>query len=123
MDQQDYGKAGRGVDRRMSYGLIGNVDTGWKLRPAYDLLRLFTHTDETDEQLTILVNGAIRLMAGVLRRKIPEAPEAQAVLTDIIAEAKMANAIVQEVLEFFGQEAVARVVKESPKLHEPNKGA
>jgi hypothetical protein len=30
---------------------------------------------------------------------------------------------VQEVLEFFGQEAVARVVKESPKLHEPNKGA
>jgi hypothetical protein len=31
------------------------------------LLRLFTHTDETDEQLTILVNGAIGLMAGVLR--------------------------------------------------------
>jgi hypothetical protein len=27
----------------------------------------------------------------------------------------------QEVLEFFGQEAVARVVKESPKLHEPIK--
>ncbi len=26
---------------------------------------------------------------------------------------------VQEVLEFFGQEAVARVVRESPKLHEP----
>jgi hypothetical protein len=26
---------------------------------------------------------------------------------------------VQEVLEFFGQEAVARVVVESPKLHEP----
>jgi hypothetical protein len=31
------------------------------------LLRLFTHTDETDEQLAILANGAIRLMAGVLR--------------------------------------------------------
>jgi ferritin-like protein len=31
------------------------------------LLRLFTHTDETEEQLTILVNGAIRLMTGVLR--------------------------------------------------------
>jgi hypothetical protein len=27
---------------------------------------------------------------------------------------------VQKVLEFFGQEAVARVVRESPKLHEPN---
>src|SRR5205814_1220835 len=44
--------------------------------------------------------AGIEVMAGVLRRKIPEAPEAQAVLTDIIAEAKMANAIVQEVLEF-----------------------
>src|SRR5262249_26095077 len=28
---------------------------------------------------------------------------------------------VQDVLEFFGQEAVARVVKESPRLHEPKK--
>jgi hypothetical protein len=28
---------------------------------------------------------------------------------------------VQEVLEFFGQEAVARVVQQSPKLHEPNR--
>jgi hypothetical protein len=28
---------------------------------------------------------------------------------------------VQKVLEFFGQEAVARVVRESPKLHEPGK--
>ena len=26
---------------------------------------------------------------------------------------------VQKVLEFFGQDAVARVVRESPKLHEP----
>jgi hypothetical protein len=30
---------------------------------------------------------------------------------------------VQEVLEFFGQEAVARVVSQSPKLHEPKPGA
>jgi hypothetical protein len=29
---------------------------------------------------------------------------------------------VQKVLEFFGQEAVARVVRESPKLHEPTSG-
>jgi hypothetical protein len=29
---------------------------------------------------------------------------------------------VQQVLEFFGQEAVARVVRESPKLHAPNPG-
>jgi len=29
---------------------------------------------------------------------------------------------VQKVLEFFGQDAVARVVRDSPKLHEPNSG-
>ena len=44
--------------------------------------------------------AGIEVMAGLLRRKIPEAPEAQGVLTDIISEAKMANAIVQEVLDF-----------------------
>jgi signal transduction histidine kinase len=44
--------------------------------------------------------AGIEVMAGLLRRKVPESPEAQRVLTDIIAEAKMANAIVQEVLDF-----------------------
>src|SRR5205085_3909726 len=40
------------------------------------------------------------VMAGLLRRKLAESPDAQAALTDIIKEAKMANAIVQEVLDF-----------------------
>jgi signal transduction histidine kinase len=44
--------------------------------------------------------AGIEVMAGLLRRKIPASPDAQAVLTDIIKEAKMANAIVQEVLDF-----------------------
>ena len=44
--------------------------------------------------------AGIEVMAGLLRRKIPDNPDAQAALTDIIAEAKMANSIVQEVLEF-----------------------
>jgi signal transduction histidine kinase len=44
--------------------------------------------------------AGIEVMAGLLRRKTVESPDAQAVLTDIINEAKMANAIVQEVLEF-----------------------
>ena len=44
--------------------------------------------------------AGIEVMAGVLRRKIPAAPDAQALLSDIINEAKMANAIVQEVLDF-----------------------
>jgi signal transduction histidine kinase len=44
--------------------------------------------------------AGIEVMAGLLRRKIASLPDAQALLTDIISEAKMANAIVQEVLEF-----------------------
>ncbi|MBI2829118.1 MAG: hypothetical protein HYX77_07615 [Acidobacteria bacterium] len=44
--------------------------------------------------------AGIEVMAGLLRRRITDAPDAQSVLTDIISEAKMANAIVQEVLEF-----------------------
>jgi signal transduction histidine kinase len=44
--------------------------------------------------------AGIEVMAGLLRRKIADIPDAQAVLTNIIEEAKMANAIVQEVLEF-----------------------
>jgi PAS domain S-box-containing protein len=44
--------------------------------------------------------AGIEVMAGLLRRKIPEAPDAQKVLTDIIAEAKMANKIVQDVLDY-----------------------
>jgi two-component system nitrogen regulation sensor histidine kinase GlnL len=39
-------------------------------------------------------------MAGILRRQLPDSPDAQTTLGDIIAEAKMANAIVLEVLEF-----------------------
>jgi signal transduction histidine kinase len=44
--------------------------------------------------------AGIEVMAGLLRRKIPDAPDAQEMLAGIINDAKMANAIVQEVLEF-----------------------
>jgi signal transduction histidine kinase len=44
--------------------------------------------------------AGIEVMAGLLRRRTADSPETQAVLGDIINEAKMANAIVQEVLEF-----------------------
>jgi signal transduction histidine kinase len=44
--------------------------------------------------------ASIEVNAGRLRRRIAGIPDAQEVLTDIIAEAKMANAIVQEVLDF-----------------------
>ena len=44
--------------------------------------------------------AGIEVMSGLLRRKLTDQPEAQAVLTDIINEAKMANAIVQDVLDY-----------------------
>jgi len=44
--------------------------------------------------------AAIEVVAGLLRRKAPDNPDVQALVKDIISEAKMANAIVQEVLAF-----------------------
>ncbi len=44
--------------------------------------------------------AGIEVMAGILKRQLPESPDAQSILGDIIKEAKMANAIVMEVLEF-----------------------
>ncbi|MEO5822293.1 MAG: ATP-binding protein [Vicinamibacteraceae bacterium] len=44
--------------------------------------------------------AGIEVMAGLLRRRLAGQTEAQATLTDIINEAKMANAIVIEVLDF-----------------------
>jgi signal transduction histidine kinase len=44
--------------------------------------------------------GGIEVMAGLLKRQLPDSPDAQTILADIIKEAKMANAIVLEVLEF-----------------------
>jgi len=43
--------------------------------------------------------AAIEVMAGLLRRQVPT-PAAQALVNDIINEAKLANNIVQEMLEF-----------------------
>jgi two-component system sensor histidine kinase AtoS len=44
--------------------------------------------------------AGIEVLAGLLRRKVLDNAEAQALVKDIINEAKMANAIVQEVLAF-----------------------
>jgi signal transduction histidine kinase len=44
--------------------------------------------------------AGIEVMAGILKRQLPESRDAQSILGDIIKEAKMANAIVLEVLEF-----------------------
>ena len=44
--------------------------------------------------------AGIEVMAGLLRRQVPDSPDAQSLLADIIGEAKLANAIVVEMLEF-----------------------
>jgi signal transduction histidine kinase len=44
--------------------------------------------------------GGIEVMAGLLRRQVPDNRDVQALVRDIISEAKMANAIVQEMLDF-----------------------
>src|SRR5262249_22040029 len=44
--------------------------------------------------------AGIEVMAGLLRRQIPDKADAQSILADIISEAKLANAIVVEMLEF-----------------------
>jgi PAS domain S-box-containing protein len=44
--------------------------------------------------------AGIEVMAGLLRRQVPDKREVQSIVADIINEAKMANAIVQEVLDF-----------------------
>ena len=44
--------------------------------------------------------AGIEVMAGLLRRQVPDKQDAQSLVHDIINEAKMANAIVQEMLEF-----------------------
>jgi len=44
--------------------------------------------------------AGIEVMAGLLRRQVPDSKNAQSLLSDIISEAKLANAIVVEMLEF-----------------------
>ncbi len=44
--------------------------------------------------------AGIEVMTGLLRRQVPDSPDAQALLADIMSEAKLANSIVVEMLEF-----------------------
>jgi signal transduction histidine kinase len=44
--------------------------------------------------------AGIEVMAGLLRRQVPDRTDAQSLLADIMSEAKLANAIVVEMLEF-----------------------
>src|SRR5207237_7486909 len=59
--------------------------------------------------------AGIEVMAGLLRRQVPASRDAQSLLADIISEAKLANAIVVEMLEFVRP---IRLQVERPDIHD-----
>jgi PAS domain S-box-containing protein len=69
--------------------------------------------------------AGIEVMAGLLKRQVADSPDAQSILNDIINEAKMANQIVHEALEFVRpirlqveRTAIADVLQNSVSLAE-----
>jgi signal transduction histidine kinase len=71
--------------------------------------------------------AGIEVMAGLLRRQVPDSRDAQSLLADIISEAKLANAIVHEMLEFVRpvrleveRTEVAEVLQQAITLAESN---
>jgi len=69
-------------------------------------------TTEADQRIKQYEEEIARLRT-VMQERVDEQ-------NTVIASCNSKKLEVQKVLEFFGQEAVARVVRESPKLHEPS---
>ena len=76
--------------------------------------------------------AGIEVMSGLLKRQLADNADAQSILADIIKEAKMANAIVVEVLDFVRpirlqveHVAVADVIRDAMSMADshPNRGA
>lgn len=72
-------------------------------------------TEEADQRIKQYEEEIVKL-----RRIMQERVDEQ---NGVVQRCNAQKLEVQKVLEFFGQEAVARVVRESPKLHEPEAGA
>jgi signal transduction histidine kinase len=73
--------------------------------------------------------AGIEVMAGLLRRRIPDDADAQSLVNDIIGEAKVANAIVIELLEFVrpirlqvDPTSIAQVLHDALKMAERKMG-
>jgi signal transduction histidine kinase len=69
--------------------------------------------------------AGIEVTAGLLRRQVPDSPDLQGLLGDIISEAKLANAIVLEMLEFVRpirleveRTSIAQVLHDSVRMAE-----
>lgn len=78
-------------------------------RQGRETQQLLTESSARIEKLNQEIAG--------LRQKMQAAIDDQQAATRACNQAKLS---VQEVLEFFGMEAVAQIVKDSPKLHEPS---
>jgi hypothetical protein len=86
-------------------------------------LEVYIQAGQRDTQ-TLLVESQKRLAeleaeSARVKQVMEQQVSAQSALTSTCNQQKLK---VQEVLEFFGQEAVARVVSQSSKLHEPKSG-
>ena len=69
--------------------------------------------------------AGIEVMAGLLRRKVGDSPDAQSIIADIISEAKMANATVVEMLDYVrpvrlerGRTSIAQVLHTAVSMAE-----
>lgn len=103
--------------KAFGYPLEKIIETGAQEIQA---LEVYIQTGQRDTQ-ALLVESQKRLeeltveMANV-KKVMEDQVASQYALANACNEEKLR---VQQVLEFFGQDAVARVVRESPKLHDP----
>jgi hypothetical protein len=88
-----------------------------------EALEAFIRKGQADTQ-QVLTDGSARIAD--LERQVTEVKQVmQQSVADQQTRTQAANGEklkVQQVLEFFGQEAVAKVVQDSPKLHQPPQG-
>jgi two-component system nitrogen regulation sensor histidine kinase GlnL len=88
----------------IGYTLSQVVATHGKVTGATLFFKDLTRVEQLEERERLrdrlAALAGIEVMAGILKRQLPESEDAQAILRDIIKEAKMANAIVLEVLDF-----------------------
>jgi hypothetical protein len=71
-------------------------------------------TDEADQRIKQYEQEIVKLRE-VMQERVQEQQA-------VVKNCNTRKLEVQKVLEFFGQDAVAKVVRESPKLHEPKTG-
>src|SRR6202521_1739120 len=107
------------VDRMIGYTLSLVKDDGGRAIGAVMFFKDLTQVEQLEERERLrdrlaslgemaagiaheLKNplAGIEVMAGLLRRQVSDSADAQSLLADIISEAKLANAIVVEMLEF-----------------------